>query len=1205
MLDPTACRAVFLAALILTTVRVAALSPLRVALPRTRATPVVEQTGGTAQGELKLGDQLQRRITGGATHTFTISLASGQYAAIDVEQHGSELRATLYDPNARELVQMDYPGGGYGPIYLSHVVTASGNYRLEIRSINSWAIEAPYDVSLQTLRAVQPEDETVATAQLLFCEGRKKYGANDQHGAIEFYRQSLTYWDKLRDSHWQALTRYALAGAYRNSAHEDRAKYEECLRTTLQILKTEMAENDWRLLASTLNDLGVFDGSAGRIIEAQDELNEALKLYASHQDRRGQASALNNLASQRQRRGDLSAAREMLEKALVFRRAENDKPGELNLLNNLAFLYDRLGEPHQALPLLADVLRRWREIPVKDLRPADHEKISTVLTSLAAVSDKLGDWDRASKYYEEALAELGEQNPKSAATLDNLGEHYASLGNSVKAKQFYEDALRLLPAASKPNPDIKAGILAHLGQLLMTEGNVTTALDNFDQALRLNPNPAKRIDVLIVRGAAFVLKGDTEKGLAAYEEAWKIQDSLKTEDRRAKASILQRRGEALALMDKPIEALADLTRALSLWKAVKNEREEATTHHDIARIESKSGNFETALTHSEQAIAIIESLRGNISNRQLQTSYFEAFEDYYALNVELNMRLGAMNNGSEYIARALESNEKARARVLIEALKDVSLRTDCQGSFNGNLAALIKERCSLQNRLTVKANARTQLSNGPHSPQQIALLDREIDEIVERYEEIEARIRSQSRAFALLTKPRPLTWKQIQEQLDADTLLLEYSLQEPHSYVWAVTPDSISGFKLPERTKIEVTARLLTNALTARNREVKGESQLERNARRANADVESIEAAAALSKLIFQPVASLLGKKRLVIVADGNLQVIPFAALPTPVDSDPNGNTATNASPASASKTLPRFLIEDHEIITLPSASVLAVQRDEFKGRKPAPHAVAILANPVFAASDARVRSASRSRNRSVVPRQSVPQTGERSRDGSSEDTRDDLTSALKDIGSGQLGWLPHSLDEARAIMKVAPAGRVLLALDFKANRATAMSQELSRYQIVHFATHGVVNFEHPELSGVVLSMVDENGRPQDGYLRLHDIYALNLPAELVVLSACETGVGKQVRGEGLIALTRGFMYAGASRVVASLWKVNDAATAELMAQFYKEMFVNRLKPSAALRAAQINISKKPNWHSPYFWAGFVLQGEWRADSSIPPLSGL
>jgi CHAT domain-containing protein len=134
----------------------------------------------------------------------------------------------------------------------------------------------------------------------------------------------------------------------------------------------------------------------------------------------------------------------------------------------------------------------------------------------------------------------------------------------------------------------------------------------------------------------------------------------------------------------------------------------------------------------------------------------------------------------------------------------------------------------------------------------------------------------------------------------------------------------------------------------------------------------------------------------------------------------------------------------------------------------------------------------------------------------------------------------------------------------------------------------------HPELSGLVFSLVDENGRSQDGFLGLDDVYNLNLPADLVVLSACKTGLGKEMNGEGLIGLTRGFMYAGATRVVASLWNVSDAATANLMANFYKAMEQDKMAPAAALRAAQIQMWKQARWKSPYFWAAFEIQGEWK-----------
>jgi CHAT domain-containing protein len=193
-----------------------------------------------------------------------------------------------------------------------------------------------------------------------------------------------------------------------------------------------------------------------------------------------------------------------------------------------------------------------------------------------------------------------------------------------------------------------------------------------------------------------------------------------------------------------------------------------------------------------------------------------------------------------------------------------------------------------------------------------------------------------------------------------------------------------------------------------------------------------------------------------------------------------------------------------------------------------------------------------------------------------------------------RLSRLPFSREEARAITSLVPAALHFEATDFVASRTTALSGDLSDYRLVHFATHGFLNGDQPELSGLVLSLVDPRGRAQDGFLRLTDIYNLRLPADVVVLSACQSALGKEVRGEGLVGLTRGFMYAGAQRVVASLWQVDDLATAELMRRFYEAMLRDGQPPSAALRAAQRALARDARWGSPFYWSAFVLQGEWR-----------
>jgi CHAT domain-containing protein len=265
----------------------------------------------------------------------------------------------------------------------------------------------------------------------------------------------------------------------------------------------------------------------------------------------------------------------------------------------------------------------------------------------------------------------------------------------------------------------------------------------------------------------------------------------------------------------------------------------------------------------------------------------------------------------------------------------------------------------------------------------------------------------------------------------------------------------------------------------------------------------------------------------------------------------------------------------DHEIVYEPSASALAFVLND-QTRREATNTVAVFANPVFEADDSRV-------------------TKKNGGGANASTEQATVRGVFRDLGlsNGRIPSLPASREEAEAILSMAPRGTGLRALGFEANRAAITHPDLAQYRIVHFATHGFVDYEHPELSGLVLSLVDQNGQPQDGYLRLHDIYNLRLSADLVVLSACNTGLGKEIKGEGLIGLTRGFMYAGAGGVAASLWKVDDEATAELMAKFYEGMFKKGLTPAASMRDAQLWMWQQKRWQSPYYWAAFILQGRY------------
>jgi CHAT domain-containing protein len=272
--------------------------------------------------------------------------------------------------------------------------------------------------------------------------------------------------------------------------------------------------------------------------------------------------------------------------------------------------------------------------------------------------------------------------------------------------------------------------------------------------------------------------------------------------------------------------------------------------------------------------------------------------------------------------------------------------------------------------------------------------------------------------------------------------------------------------------------------------------------------------------------------------------------------------------------------LAEHEIVNVPSVSVLAELRDA-GARTSASKTVALLADPVFDARDPRVR-------------RSGPAVQPTAAENGVAPGADDLTRAAAEVGVRGFERLPFSRKEADWIEALAPPGQSFKAVDFAASKTAAASDELGRFRIVHFATHAVVNSRHPELSGIVLSLVDQHGAPQDGFLRAHEIYNLKLGADLAVLSACETALGKEIRGEGLLSLTRAFMYAGAPRVVAALWDIKDQATAELMMRFYRGMLQENLRPAEALRAAQVSMWQEPRWEAPYYWAAFTFQGEWR-----------
>lgn len=772
------------------------------------------------------------------------------------------------------------------------------------------------------------------------------------------------------------------------------------------------------------------------------------------------------------------------------------------------------------------------------------------LSNIGKIYNDVADWQKALEFYGQALPifkELSRQQ-NEAITLNNIGIAYYYSGENQRALDYLQQSLPLLRTAGNKNSE--AYTLVNIGRVYYRLGEYQKALDYLNQAQAIQKttgNRAQEGETLDEIGAAYSALGQLEKAIEHHRQALEI---LRTAGNvRREAFALTNAGETYNLLGQPEKALEQFTRALTIVRSVGDPNAAATALDGIARAEQQRGNFEESRKSITESLALIETVRSRSSSLQLRASYRASVEKAYEFYIDLLMQQHAKNPAAGFDAEALKASERGRARSLLEKLSEAPI--DIRQGVDPNL--IEKER-DLKLVLNAKAQREMTLKARKGSARELSTLQKEISALEDEYQQVQAAIRKSSPQYSAITQPQPLGLKEIQQQLDPETALLEYALGNERSYLWVVTPDSLKTFELPKRQEIEKVARRASESLAARSVIEPPETPTQRRARIAEGDRKFEQAAADLSRMILTPAADGFGNRRLVIVADGALQYVPFAALPL------NGK---------------RPIILDNEIISLQSASAFALQRQNLSHRQPAPKAVAVIADPVFSTNDARLR-----------PGAAL----------SGEGGTRIIEHTAGDSGNGQLSIprLPFTRTEADQILAVAPRDSSLKALGFRANRSIATSDELSQYRYVHFATHGYLDTKRAGLSAIVLSMVDEQGKPQDGFLRTHDIYNLKLPAELVVLSACETGLGKDVTGEGLEGLTRGFMYAGARRVVVSLWNVNDKATAALMQRLYNGMLRNNKTPAAALRAAQIELLRTKQWESPYYWAAFVMQGEWR-----------
>lgn len=958
--------------------------------------------------------------------------------------------------------------------------------------------------------------------------------------------------------------------------------------------------------ADTLRRLGFLSRQLDRKPEAIAYLEQSLRLWQQDEKLTEEAYTLSEMGRVYAGWGKNQDALKHLEQSTQRwqqaherlsegrRLSDNELFNEAGSYNNLGTVLTAVGKNQEAFAAYQRAINLFREIK-------DNVRAAIILSNMGGVYLEYGDYQKAIGNYEEALEtflKAGNTPPlrlNQAGLIINIGSVYESVGDKEKGLEYYERALK--EYRDVMDNDTLGSVLHNIGRVSNALGRSDEALKYHEQAMAIfkkTDDPLGVANVLQNVSEVYTGLAKQEADPAAQRRQWlKAADNLKQALEIARkmgnqsriAEFLTNLGEVyLALGEEP-QAQASLNEALSLRQAVGDRNGEAKSRYHLARVERDQGNHNAAIEQIQQAIELVESLRTGIVREGLRAAYFSSVQDFYEFYIDLLMRRRNERGSEGYDARALQMSERARARSLLDLLAEA--RADVR---SGVAPELLEREHDLQRQLNARAKEQSDLLLKKNTPEQLAGASQAISEVSRQLAEVREKIRQTSPRYAQLTQPQPLGLKEIQQQvLDSETLLLEYSLGKERSWLWAVTPTGMTSYELPARATIEEAANHYLELLTARQPR-EGEPEQERKSRIAAAELELPQAAEKLSRMLLAPALAQLSKPRLLVVGDGVLQTLPFGALPKPA---PERRAVRKAARRVSEKTQP--VIVSHEVVYLPSASTLAVLRRDIAGRAPAPKLVAVVADPVFDKDDERLtHPALKGINKEI--RQPADQAPLPTADVSRILVPRRRKGAASSLFDAPVPRLKGTRREAEAIMALAPVEARRQALDFDASRTTATSPDLSQYRYLHFATHGFLSDEYPELSGIIFSMIDEKGQPQDGFLRVHEIFNLNLPAELIVLSACQTGLGDEIRGEGMVGLTRAFMYAGAPRLVVSLWNVSDQATAELMKRFYGAMLgPQRLAPAKALQAAQISMLRDSRWKAPYYWSAFVLQGEWRS----------
>jgi len=778
----------------------------------------------------------------------------------------------------------------------------------------------------------------------------------------------------------------------------------------------------------------------------------------------------------------------------------------------------------------------WQELNVPN-------QVAEALISLGFVEWRKGAWQASLSFYIQAQQLIVEE----AAEPFMMGQIKAGLAEAFLESGMEETGLDKYREALEHFRQTNYSI-----SLIGMQWGIGTAhyfLGNYNEALaNLSTTREQALGIKDVRLAAMCddFLGRTHYELKNYPDALKhyqfaYQGFVSSGSPMEATRTLALMGQVYQQQGNLKAAKSNYLKALASFEKLSDQVNESATLYALGTLELGQNKLDQAEEYLRKSIRLTETMRRVSSNVDLTAAFSSKVHDRYEKYIDCLMRKYQTSQSERLAIDAFEMSELSRARSLTELLHATQANL-----FPGLNPELALQEQKLRGYLRLNENTKLSLLSGEYNTEELKALEVAHQELQTRHDQIIQQIRQLNPRYEQVIQPSAWNLSMIQNQIvvDDDTVLLEYSLGSERSYLWAITRSGIKSYSLPGEAKIfELAARVYS---------------LLKETPEGNTDCELSIAAEELASVVLYPAQEQLNRRRVIVISDGILNCIPFQILPSPVDKEP--------------------LIASTEIINAPSASILGQLQQEAKSRPLPNNLLAAFGNPIFA--------------------DTVPHTNEKTANETTVVATARLRSALREMKLNGEAFDPtvvprlfHAKRELDTLRKLAGESSMIVS-EYDATRDRFLNTDLSRFAILHLVTHAYYIQDHPENSGFLLSNITNEQKELPNFVGLREIYELRAPVLLVVLSACQTALGENLRGEGLMGLTRGFMHAGASSVVASLWEVDDRATSELMQLFYSNMLERGMKTSEALRAAQNSIRQRPEWRSPHYWAAFTLQGE-------------